>query len=1205
MKYFILQLALVITVTINAQIYPSDGCSGAPELTMSTTNSCSTESYELPGAYMNTGLVWGSCFSGPDRDDGWFTFVATDVNALITVSGDQVFSCSVFTSCDFSTEVGCNYCSTPGIIEVPANPLTIGNLYYIQIHRESGTATTNMIGEICIGPNCTFDNTAPTGTAPANLSVECASDVPAADPLLITDEADNCDTNPIVTFISDVSDNNTNPEVITRTYRITDASSNFLDVQQLITIQDTEAPTATGPTSIVVACNQQIPSPDINVVQNVSDNCSSNPTVAFFSDVSDNQTSPETITRTYSITDDAGNSSSVTQIITVTSPQCTASSCLLAEYLFNGNADDGSGNGNHGTVNGASLATDRFGNVNSAYQFNGVDNNIQLPNFLSGNEVTISVWVYVENSANTQNPILGISDNTVTQNLVNFSLSKVSSDSLTSTIVHDNRSCGGDQKFLESDTILGYNKWIHLVYSIDQTSSLMYLNGQLLTDTSQQGLIMGKWLSDLCSSPNTFTIGSRIRLGDAKYFKGKIDDVKFYQCVLGETAIQAMYDAEAPAITCGFTVGQSVTQPTCNNSTNGAIDLLVAGGQAPISYSWSNGSTTQDISGLQPGQYSVIITDANGCDTSRSFTIPPANVVSFTMSLTNATCNNADGSALVNVNQGTSPFEFSYTSGDTLSLADDLDAGMYSVTVTDANGCSASKVFVISDTDGPSLSAITIEPTCPDDTDGGVNLSVTGGATPYTFEWSNGESSEDISSLGAGIYDVEVTDANGCVAMDSYELTGGTQIDLTDYTMTNPTCGNPDGEIAVNVTGGSGVYAYQWSANTGGQNTATATSLSAGAYYLSVIDNNGCTASKGYMLANISGPVAQAQTIYPEPCNGSGGGVNVVMTSGVPPFDYLWSNGATTQDLSGVTAGVYDLQVTDDNGCSDMITVEITKQTPDVQEICVVTVDSLTQTNLVAWEKPAVADGIAYYNIYREGNQAGVYTLMDTVRYNSLSQWTDPGADPTVRGWRYKISVVDSCGAESALSTYHKSVHLTINQGVGNVINLIWDDYIGATFPSWIIERYHNTTGWITIDTIPSNLGSYTDANPPTNTGNLNYAVYGEPTGGCTSTRAQDHNSTRSNKSTISAPVDGSGISEWSNYHLGVYPNPVQDNWVNITTDYRGNYRCELIDARGKIVHSFTEYGDVTLNLENISKGMYFLKFSILEDVKIVKLIVD
>ena len=159
------------------------------------------------------------------------------------------------------------------------------------------------------------DDTDPTASNPDGINVQCKGDVPAPDISVVDDEADNCST-PTVAWVNDVSDNGTCPEVITRTYSVTDACGNSINVTQTITVSDDTDPTASNPDPINVQCFDDIPDPDISVVDDEADNCST-PTVAWVSDVSDNNTCAEVITRTYSVTDACGNSINVTQTITV------------------------------------------------------------------------------------------------------------------------------------------------------------------------------------------------------------------------------------------------------------------------------------------------------------------------------------------------------------------------------------------------------------------------------------------------------------------------------------------------------------------------------------------------------------------------------------------------------------------------------------------------------------------------------------------------------------------------------------------------------------------------------------------------------------------------------------------------------------------------------------------------------------------------
>ncbi|MDD4236022.1 MAG: hypothetical protein PHF99_08415, partial [Bacteroidales bacterium] len=178
------------------------------------------------------------------------------------------------------------------------------------------------------------DITNPTGTAPADVTVECAGDVPTADITAITDEADNCTVNPTVTHEGDVSDGGSCPEIITRTYRITDDCGNYTDVTQTITIDDITNPTGTAPADVTVECAGDVPTADITAITDEADNCTINPTVTHEGDVSDGGSCPEIITRTYRITDDCGNYTDVTQTITIddiTNPTGTAPADVTVE----------------------------------------------------------------------------------------------------------------------------------------------------------------------------------------------------------------------------------------------------------------------------------------------------------------------------------------------------------------------------------------------------------------------------------------------------------------------------------------------------------------------------------------------------------------------------------------------------------------------------------------------------------------------------------------------------------------------------------------------------------------------------------------------------------------------------------------------------------------------------------------------------------
>ncbi len=198
---------------------------------------------------------------------------------------------------------------------------------------------------------------------------------------------------------------------------------------------------------------------------------------------------------------------------------------------------------------------------------------------------------------------------------------------------------------------------------------------------------------------------------------------------------------------------------------------------------------------------------------------------------------------------------------------------------------------------------------------------------------------------------------------------------------------------------------------------------------------------------------------------------------------YLWSNGATTMITSTSVPGFYYVEVTDENGCtgmSEQVNIGASNALTEAPQISVVGMNSENR-NVVAWSALDNAN-VNAYRIYRENNVADVYEPMAVVGASETS-WTDETADPTARAYRYKVTAVDECGGESPMSDYHKTMHLTINQGIGNTWNLIWSHYEGFNFGTYRIYRGTNPSNMTMIGEVPSNLNSYTDNTATDNTG--------------------------------------------------------------------------------------------------------------------------
>lgn len=383
-------------------------------------------------------------------------------------------------------------------------------------------------------------------------------------------------------------------------------------------------------------------------------------------------------------------------------------------------------------------------------------------------------------------------------------------------------------------------------------------------------------------------------------------------------------------IFCG-NITASITAQTnvlCNGGTTGSATVAGGGGTAPYTYLWSNAATTASITGLAAGTYTVTVTDALGCNNSTSVTITQPTAISLggIPSISNASCGGGCDGAISNVViiGGTGPYTYLWSNGATTANISNLCAGTYTGTVTDANGCTfVSPPITISSggslalANTPTITNITCNGLC----NGAVSgVSVSGGTAPYTYLWSNGATTANISGLCAGNYSLTITDNGGCsfVLPLPVTISEPTAISVPTPTVTNITCnGLTNGSATVAPTGGTGAYSYAWSP--AGGTAATASGLAAGTYTVVVTDANGCTASN---TATVTEPTALSLAGFPTAtdvaCFGDSTGsvTGLTPTGGTPPYTYLWSNGATTQDVLNLPAGTYNGTVTDANGCT-------------------------------------------------------------------------------------------------------------------------------------------------------------------------------------------------------------------------------------------------------------------------------------------------
>ena len=198
---------------------------------------------------------------------------------------------------------------------------------------------------------------------------------------------------------------------------------------------------------------------------------------------------------------------------------------------------------------------------------------------------------------------------------------------------------------------------------------------------------------------------------------------------------------------------------------------MASGGTPPYTYYWSNGETTEAITGLLAGSYSLTVTDANFCTIEGTWTVNQPDDLMVSGTVVDVLCNGgSDGSITLSVSGGTLPYAFLWNDGNTDQDRTGLTAGLYNVTVTDANSCEEFAEFTVEEPDALGVTAVVEDALCHTSCDGTITISVTGGIAPYTYLWDSGQTTESIDNLCAGIYTVTITDFNGCTLSDFWVI---------------------------------------------------------------------------------------------------------------------------------------------------------------------------------------------------------------------------------------------------------------------------------------------------------------------------------------------------------------------------------------------------------------------------------------------------
>jgi gliding motility-associated-like protein len=381
------------------------------------------------------------------------------------------------------------------------------------------------------------------------------------------------------------------------------------------------------------------------------------------------------------------------------------------------------------------------------------------------------------------------------------------------------------------------------------------------------------------------------------------------------------------------------TNITCNGSNDGTATATPTGGVPPYTYSWVGTcnpvpSNTPTITGLCAGIYTVTVTDSAGCFFIGSVNILEPNLIDDNEVVTMANCGVCDGSIIMFPSGGTPPYQHSWSNGVITPNNNNLCAGFYTDTITDANNCIGIFTVAVSNPNGPSGVTSTVNnATCYGGCDGSINVITIGGTPSYSYSWTSippgGPYQPDstITGLCAGTYNLTITDASGCILNTSL-IVGEADSITANPVYTDATCnGNCDGTASVSPTGGTAPYTYLWS---NGSTNSSVSGLCVGLVSVTVTDFNNCTKVVNF---NISSPniLIVATSTTATTCNGNCDGTATANPSGgTAPYTYLWDDplAQTTQTATGLCVGNYNVTVTDSNGCSSSVSVIINEPNP-------------------------------------------------------------------------------------------------------------------------------------------------------------------------------------------------------------------------------------------------------------------------------------
>jgi gliding motility-associated-like protein len=504
-----------------------------------------------------------------------------------------------------------------------------------------------------------------------------------------------------------------------------------------------------------------------------------------------------------------------------------------------------------------------------------------------------------------------------------------------------------------------------------------------------------------------------------------------------------------------ISISETVMNANCHGSSDGAISITTNGGVGPYSYKWSNLATTPHIQNIPAGIYSVDVKDANNCNASKSVTVTEPSAITIGETHTNYACSATKGSINITVNGGTANYSYLWNDGITTATRTQLNAGSYTVTITDAHSCTAFATVVIGTIPALNTSINKHDVTCYSGSNGFVDLTVNGGLPPYNYIWNTGAQTQDLQNLVAGVYDVIIHDANNCAAQTSVTISQPAAI-IAATTVTNVSCyAQTTGVVDLTVSGGISPYSYLWS---NGKNTQDLTGVSAGTYTVTITDAANCQIVAGNITIVQPQPITATATITSESCHGNDGAVTLSVNGGNAPYTYAWNNTTANNTITGKAAGVYAVTVTDSKGCAMSGTYTIPRDAP-------LTVQSVIQNTSC----PEVSNGAVFLNV--TGGAPGY-------NFNWSNGETAQSLQQLAQGF-YVVTVTDAKNC-TAVESFNITYNYLLDVNAGEDKNIIAGQSVSLSATTNV--DHGNVFNWTPSENIQCHTCANTTANPPLTT---------------------------------------------------------------------------------------------------------------------------